>query len=266
MRFTTTGCAFCAAGLVLSATAPMVQAETTVGLAAISVPDYIGSDVRIVAPVPSFSFDLGKVSIKSNGLGVEANVAGLLGSTGPLSYGPILRYDTGRNDGSKVDDPVVALTKAVKAAPEVGGFVELALPLGESGLLGQARVSVVKGLGNGHQGTLVESSLGLGGRSGSWSYGGQITAAWGSDSYQNAYFGVSAADSAATGLAAYTADGGLRDTGISTFVSYAVNDRFSVDLVAGFSRLASDAADSPLVAQRGKREQTFVGLGVSYAF
>lgn len=245
---------------------PMVNLGAAIGVA----PDYLGSDDTEVAPLFALSVTTERFTFRNNGQGLEVDLSRAFGSgPGFIGWGPILRYDGGRNDSDKVEDAVVSRMAPVEAAFEAGGFVEATLPLAGTGtepLLVTARLSVVQGLDGGHEGLLAEAQLGVVKPLGRWSVGGGITLAAADGDYTNAYFGVSAADAAVTGLDAYQAGGGLRDAGLAAFASYAVNDRLSVDLSAGYSKLLGDAADSPVVVDRGQAGQAFVGLGVTWQF
>ena len=253
-------------GAAVLAVLPVMNAhaETSLGLGLGVAPDYIGSNDYAAIPLPAFSFQVGGKTVKSAGPGVEVN----LGSDRGLSFGPVLRYGFGRNDGGKVADSVVALTAPVRAAPELGGFVQMAIPIGDpaGGVFGNGRVSVMQGLGNGHQGTVVEGSLGVVKIAPSWKFGGGLSATWGSDSYQQAFFDVSAADAAATGLSPYSADAGLVSVGLSGFASRDLTAQLSLNMFASVSKLTADAADSPLVARRGTEVQAVAGLALTYRF
>ncbi|MBC7736783.1 MAG: MipA/OmpV family protein [Candidatus Saccharibacteria bacterium] len=263
MRLTALSRYSCVAVLVVLPLTP-AHAESSLGLGLGVAPDYIGSNDYAVIPLPSFSVQVGGKEVKSAGPGVEVN----LGSARGVGFGPILRYGFGRNDGGKVADSVVALTAPVRAAPEIGGFVQMALPLGDpaGGVFGNGRLSLVQGLGDGHQGTVVEGSLGVVKIAPLWKFGGGLSATWGSDRYQQAFFDVSAADAASTGLSPYSADAGLVSVGLSGFASHDLSAQLSLNLFASVSRLTSDAANSPLVADRGSDVQSVVGVGLSYRF
>jgi outer membrane scaffolding protein for murein synthesis (MipA/OmpV family) len=239
-------------------------------------PDYLGSDDYRAIPLPNFAFTLGTLEIQNNLLGVEINVRP--GFPAPrtgratVAYGPILRYDFGRNDIDTVDDPVVALTEPVDATPQVGGFIEATIPLGGGGegrggapALLTSRLSVLYATSS-YNGTVAQASVGVVRPMGSWTLGGGVAATVADGNYTGAYFGVSAADAAATGLPAYSAGGGLLDVGVSLFASYRISESWSVDGLAGYTVLLGDAADSPLVEDRGQAGQAFAGLGLTWRF
>ncbi|TKA97870.1 MipA/OmpV family protein [Cereibacter changlensis] len=70
----------------------------------------------------------------------------------------------------------------------------------------------------------------------------------GSSKFADTYFGVSAAESVASGgdLSAFDAGGGLLGAGIEVEANYALNDRWGIEAAATWTRLQNDAADSPI--------------------
>lgn len=84
--------------------------------------------------------------------------------------------------------------------------------------------------------------------------------------YFDAYYGVSAAESAASGLATYTPGGGLRSYGIGGAIDWRVTDNLTMSAFGEYSRLTGPAAASSLVKQRGSADQTMFGLSSTYRF
>ena len=136
---------------------------------------------------------------------------------------------------------------------------------GDAPALLTARFAVVQALDS-HEGASADLSVGLVKPLGRWTVGGGVAATWADGDYTAAFFDVSPQDAALTGLAAYSASGGLLDVGVSLFASYAVSERWSVDALAGYTLVEGDAAKSPIVADRGRAEQPFAGLGLTYRF
>jgi outer membrane protein len=246
--------------------------EGRVGLGVGMAPDYLGSDDMVAIPLPSFAFSIGEIPIQNNLLGVEIDIRP--GFPAPprgqavFAYGPILRYDSGRNDGTTVEDPVVALTTPVPGTPEIGGFLEATLPLarGEGGpVLLTARLAILQATQS-HEGGTADLSVGLVRPMGRWTLGGGVAATWADGDYTQAFFDVSAVDAAATGLPAYTASGGLLTAGGSLFLAYALTEAWSVNLLTGYTLVTGSAADSPLVTDRGQPQQVFAGLGLNFRF
>lgn len=243
-----------------------------VGLGVGMGPDYLGSDDMTAFPLPSFAFSIGNIPIQNNLLGVEIDIRP--GFPAPprgqavFAYGPIIRYNMGRNDGTTVDDPVVALTTPVEATPEVGGFLEATLPLfrGEGApILLTSRLAILQATQS-HEGATGNLSVGVVRPMGRWTLGGGVAATWADDDYTQAFFDVSTVDAAATGLPVYTASGGLLTAGGSLFVAYALTEAWSLNLLGGYTLVTGSAADSPLVTDQGQPQQVFAGLGLNFRF
>jgi outer membrane protein len=94
--------------------------------------------------------------------------------------------------------------------------------------------------------------------------GPRLTA--GTASSVNPYFGITAAQAALSGLPVYDARGGIRSYGLGTQATYAFTRQWAGELFLEYERLAGDAANSPLVTQRGSRNQLQLGAGVTYSF
>lgn len=82
----------------------------------------------------------------------------------------------------------------------------------------------------------------------------------------NPYFGVTAAQSAASGLPAYSAGGGVQYIGVGAMARYEWSPQWATHFFVEYTRLQDDAADSPLVALRGSPDQVQIGIGASYSF
>ena len=86
------------------------------------------------------------------------------------------------------------------------------------------------------------------------------------DKYNQTNFGVTAIQSSRSGLAQYDAKGGLLSAGLGLSAHVPLTDRISGAFLMGYDRLTGDAARSPLVVDRGSRDQATVGLGLTYKF
>ncbi len=80
------------------------------------------------------------------------------------------------------------------------------------------------------------------------------------------YFSITAAQSIASGLPVYDARGGLHSYGAGTQVRYKWSPIWATHVFVEYERLAGDAGNSPLVVQRGSRDQLQLGLGATYSF
>lgn len=89
---------------------------------------------------------------------------------------------------------------------------------------------------------------------------------YGSGNYMDEYFGVTQADSLASGLPVYVPGGGLRDVRGWTTAVLSLSLHWHLGVGVMYSRIVGDAADSPLVALEGSKNQWIYGAGVVYAW
>lgn len=82
-------------------------------------------------------------------------------------------------------------------------------------------------------------------------------------SYMEKYFGVTAAQSQASGLRTYSAGGGIKDVGLGMRSTYALDQHWIVFGIANVSEIVGDAANSPIVQSK---EQITAGAGLAYHF
>ncbi len=230
----------------------------SLGLGAAAIPQFEGSsDYRVIA-APNFAFSLGPVGIRSNGPGAEAD----LFASRAIDAGPIMRWNGGR-DPADIDSAAVSALPKVDGALMLGGFARLNYPVGDDLIL-SPRVNILQGLDGGHEGLIAEASIGLTRRLDDWTVGGSAGLTYADEAYMDAFFSV--APASPSGLAAFTAGGGIKDVGVTLFASYRISDDWSATAVAGYRRLVGDAADSPIVATAGDPNQGFLSLGFSYTF
>lgn len=91
-------------------------------------------------------------------------------------------------------------------------------------------------------------------------------ATWASNPYMEAFFGVRPQDVARSGLPAYDPAAGFKDVGLETVVVYRLNDAWFLRGVATYELLIGDAADSPLVRERGSRHQVSAAVTINRVF
>ncbi len=80
------------------------------------------------------------------------------------------------------------------------------------------------------------------------------------------YFSITPAQSITSGLPAYNAGGGVYSYGAGGQLEYFFNQHWQVHGLVEYERLASAAADSPLVTMRGSPNQFTFGVGGTYTF
>jgi outer membrane protein len=244
----------------------------TIGLGGAYVPSYEGSDDYILTPI---GIAFGKVS----GFGFATRGTALYvdlipdKSDSPVSFdfGPLANVRLDRTN--RIKDARVRALGEFDAAIELGAWAGLRKNgvLHEYDSLG-ARVAWQKDVTDTHDGTIVtpaiEYSSPLSTRTlASFS----LQAEHVSDRYARTYFSIGAAGAAASGLAAYNADGGWKSWRATLLLGQALtgdlrNPKLSLFGGVGYSRLLGDIARSPIVRVAGDRDQYFATLGLAYTF
>jgi MipA family protein len=247
--------------------------SVSVGLFAISTPEYEGGKRRVAGVLPDFDIsyktkDWGKFGVGSKSRGASWTII----DKEEYSLGFLLGGDTGRSekDGTVFRPGSKRLRGLgeIKAAGEVGvfGHIVLGVPLS---------LQVIRGLGDekqdsnnfsfkGHRGTRIE-------------FGSEIPfklsealtlsvspgISWADKNYMQTYFGVTGAQSARSGFKELRADGGIKSINIGAGLNYQIDKNWSANAGITFHQLRGSAAKSPITEQK---RQTSAILGVSYAF
>lgn len=84
--------------------------------------------------------------------------------------------------------------------------------------------------------------------------------------YFDAYYGVNAPESAASGLAEYDPSGGIKSAGIGGAIDLKVTDKLTTNIFGEYERLLGSAEESSLVKERGSVDQFTVGVSATYRF
>lgn len=98
------------------------------------------------------------------------------------------------------------------------------------------------------------------------SLGGGVSVTWASSDYMSNRFSVSGSDSLRSGLRPYKAGSGFKDVGLDVSLTYAFSQRWALTGFANYQLLLGDAAKSPIVKDRGNRNNFTTGMIVSYSF
>jgi outer membrane scaffolding protein for murein synthesis (MipA/OmpV family) len=96
--------------------------------------------------------------------------------------------------------------------------------------------------------------------------GAAVSTTWGSEDYMGNRFSINAGEAARSGLDEYDADSGFKNAMVTGTVSYRLTEAWSLTGIAAYSRLFSQAADSPIVDDEGNENQFLGGLLVNYSF
>ena len=237
-------------------TAPSSDWTVTLGAEGRVMPRYEGADNSMLRPIPIFRIRRAGTPDRFRSPRDGAGIA--LFDSGALKAGPAVKFRYARKES---DDNDLRGLGDIDWTFEAGAFAEF----WPADWL-RTRVEVRKGFG-GHRGVVADLSsdlvvpvapkLTLSG-------GPRMTFA--SAAATDPYFSITAAQSAASGLAVYDAGGGMRSYGVGAQARYAWSPRWGTHFFVEYERLTGDAADSPLVTQRGSRDQIQVGIGATYSF
>lgn len=227
-----------------------------------STTDYAGGKDRFIGAVPGVRYvtDGGRL-FELYGPYAQFDLGGLTG----LQYGPAISLRLGRNN---VDDDVVSKIHEIHTTVEAGGFIgyeydnQGAFPYrlrGSVTLMTNAGI-VYSGTRLSVNGSLwipvhrrVFAGLGLG-------------ASWVGQSFNQVYYGVTEQDSAQSGLPAYNPSGGLEQITGWLAAIYQLDKHWFAGAMIYCQRISGAAANSPIVTERGTRNQITYGVGVAYAF
>ncbi len=237
----------------------------SLGVAPIFTPAFEGSRDMVLSIFPDIRVNYGETFFASVPDGLGFNVINDNG----WRAGPLAKVRFGRNEDFGGSPFIVAGNSNalqglgdIDATAELGGFVERRFgPRGTWRL----RAEIVRGFG-GHEGLIAELSASHSVRLGGAivSVGPRATLA--SDDFMQTYFGIDTQQSANSGLAIYNAKGGLLSYGLGGAIVRPIGKRSAITLFSSLERLGEEAADSPLVVERGRATQFTLGIGYSMRF
>ena len=233
-----------------------------VGFGIGSTPQWMGAKDKVTGFAPAARMQLsGARFVELYGPFVDVN---LLDSP-YWEFGPMLAYRVGRKD---VDDPVVNTLPPIDGGVEAGLFAG-AHYVNTQGVPWRVRagVSVLTGVGGGATGTNVTPYASFWMPLGSTVFVGVGAGfTWASSGFMQQRFGVAPADAAVSGLPAFTAGSGVRQFYAWPAIVWRFSPQWFLAGGAFYQRLTGDAADSPIVSQRGDRNQWTVGGGIAYSW
>ena len=238
---------------------PQDVTNISLGVGPAVTPRFEGSREYQIRPVPVFSLRYRDVlRVTNNDIDFTAFDKVLGEDGGKLELGPTVNFDFGRSED---DSRKLRGLGDVGFSTEIGGYIGYAL--GNTAL----RLEIGQDIVGGHKGALAELSatttLLRGDRLG---IGASAVLTWASAKYLNSFFGVTAAQAAASGLPRFRAGSTLKNAGANLNANYALTPHWTVVATLGYARLLGDAAASPLVRQRGAADQGHFSSFIMYTF
>jgi MipA family protein len=220
-------------------------------------PDYEGSNDYGFTPVPMISASY-KNYVFVNGPSARVNFLGLLGEDFPAMAGVSAGLGGGRkHTANKALENLGDLDSGI----DVGGFVGTQLgPI-------QVGMDVAKEMGDNRKGIYANFTLGyMQPITEQFSMNVGVAAGWADQNWMQEYYGITTAQSAASGYTKYDGKAGFKSVGIMAGADYAINEHISLGLNVGYTKLLDNAANSPIVKDQGSSNQFTGSLSASYRF
>ncbi len=205
--------------------------EVIVGVGAIYGPKFEGSDEMEVMPVPLISGKIGRVNLEPLGISVD------LIDTNGFKLAAKGGYEFGRDE----DD-----SRHLRGLGDIDGSAVLGAKLSyETGPL-ELYASIDKSIG-GSDGLLGTVGANVSHHYDRFIFGAGASATFADDNHMKSYFGVTAAQSARSGLRQYDAGAGLKRVDLEASVTYMASEHWLIRAQGGVGFLTGDAKDSPIV-------------------
>lgn len=220
-----------------------------------ATPSWPGADAHRLSPYFDLDVARGDAPFEFDAADESFGVPVL--RSGRFAIGPAANFQGARrreNAGAAIDE--------VGATVELGGFAQIWLARSLR-VHGELRQGV-----NGHKGLIGNAGLDYVARDGDkWLFAIGPRIALSDARYRRAYFEVTPAVAARTGLPVFAADGGaVHAVGATATADYQLSRRWGLSGYAKYDRLTGDAADSPIVRTLGSRDQLSGGVALSFIF
>jgi len=173
----------------------------------------------------------------------------------------------------QIKDPVVESLGKLDYAIEVGPTVGISIPHVLNAYDGLGfNIDAAWDINGAHGGMVIEPSISYftplsRGIAASLS----LSAEHGDGEFMDYYYSVTPAQSLASGLPAFDADGGWSKAGGNLLLGFDLdgnleNGGLALVVVGGYTRMLSDAENSPFTSVRGSADQWVGALGIGYTF
>lgn len=162
-------------------------------------------------------------------------------------------YDTGRVDNDHDDDEFRSGSSFLRGMGEIEETVEAGGYVGWNFGGVETALSARRAVGSdGHDGTVAELSAQMPVFTQSaFTLAAGTSLRWADSNYNQAYFGVTPAQSARSGFARHEAGSGINAAEVNFVGTYSLTPQWTVVGVAGYRRLLGDVKDSPIVRKEG---------------
>jgi outer membrane protein len=229
------------------------------------IPEYAGSSDYDLRLLPFIGFE-DIAGFELSGLALSYPLLDIGTGQGPgqwsLKAGPRAGFDFGRDSD---DSPTLTGFEDIGASLLAGGFMRATY--GPIGLRIDAGQDVI----GGHEGFNADFSLGtfvperLLAKN--LSIAPSVTLSWADGRYNQAIYGVTPQQAAASGLSQYDLGGGFHRASANLLGWYRFDDRWQVNMIVSYREYLGDYRDSPILrAPDGATSDVFTLIGVSRSF
>lgn len=246
----------------------------TVGVVAVTMPDYEGSDHNVWTAAPGAIGRLGGLNFQLAGNRLSVDLIPDRNPSGwDIQAGPLGVVNFNRTSTKRIDDPRVKALGKIDTAIELGGYVGI----GKTGVITSdydrfsVSVSYRHDVAGAHDSGIWQPSVNymtpLSRKA--------LVAVFASaenvqQAYADTYFNIDPAASVASGLPTYRGRGGWKSwtAGAGGAVSLTGDLLHGLQLVGGvtYRKLLNDFADGPTVAIAGSKNQWMGLAGLAYSF
>ena len=230
----------------------------SIGMGVAVMPEYEGSNDYQARAMPNINLFYGD-SLFFTRLSAGANLLRFKTEQGvAITAGPLLALRRGRDQD---DNEALSGLGDIDPGLDAGGFIRFR----KQGW--HASIDVRQNVTNSDEGATINLTAGRGVRLGQkLKLRANLETTWASADYMNTFFGISALQSAQSGIAQYEAGSGFKNAGASIMADYAMTRDWAGFATIRYKRILGDAADSPIVTDLGSRDQASAGIGIKYRF
>ncbi|UIY32357.1 MipA/OmpV family protein (plasmid) [Neorhizobium galegae] len=222
--------------------------KVTIGVGAVYLPEYEGSDEFEVQPFPLVSAQFGSACIS-----IPVASPSIFFETNGFRIGVTGGVEMGRKED---DSDYLRGLGDIDMGGVIGGIVSY--EVGPFGVY--AKLDKTIGGSEGLTGTFGAK---VSHRYERFIFSADVSGTWADDKHMESYFGVTSIQSAQSGLAEYEAKAGVKRVDLKGSITYMMTENWSVTGAGGAGFLLGDAKDSPIVKDD---VQPFAMLGVGYRF
>jgi MipA family protein len=248
-----------------------VADSLTIGVGAASIPRYEGADSNTIVQAVAVRGYVSGMYFSTAGTGLSVDIVPAhTGRETKFVFGPMAHATLSRTSNKRTRDPQIVALGKLDTAVELGGHVGIQ----RTGVITSDfdalsfDVAVSHDVTGTHRSTIMTPSISYTTPLSEKLYvGASIAADHVGGGYARTYFGVTPAQSLASGLVAYAPGSGFKDinVGLLTNISVTGDLRHGLSFfaVGNYERLLGDFARSPLTRDRN---QWFGGIGLAYTF